>query len=89
MFTRRLALTALGATAANPFLASTAAQAQAAYPARPIRIIIPFAAGRPTDIVARLIADRTTARLGQPVVINAGPGAGGAIAAASRCARSA
>ena len=81
MPSRRLALTALGGAFAASALPGSGAFAQASYPARPIRIIIPFAAGGPTDIVARLIADRMAARLGQPVVVDARPGAGGAIAA--------
>ena len=74
MFTRRNLLTCAAA-------APLAAFAQAAYPNRPVRIIIPFAAGGPTDIVARLIAERMSALMGQPFLVDARPGAGGAIAA--------
>ena len=55
--------------------------AQSSYPSRPVRIIIPFAAGGPTDVVARLIADRMGQLMGQPFFVDARPGAGGAIAA--------
>ncbi|MBU8545647.1 tripartite tricarboxylate transporter substrate binding protein [Roseomonas sp. ROY-5-3] len=58
-----------------------AAMSQTGYPSRPVRIVIPFSAGGPTDIVARIIAERLTARLGQSFVVEARPGAGGAIAA--------
>lgn len=81
MIPRRLALSVLGASVGGMALARSPASAQAAYPSRPIRLIIPFAAGGPTDIVARLIAERMAARLGQPVVVDPRPGAGGAIAA--------
>jgi tripartite-type tricarboxylate transporter receptor subunit TctC len=56
------------------------ARAQA-FPARPLRLVIPFAAGGPTDIVARLLAERLSARIGQPVAVDPRPGAGGALAA--------
>lgn len=75
MLMRRRSLLALG-LAACPGIA----RAQA-YPSRPVRIVIPFSAGGPTDIVARLIAERMSARLGQPFVVEPRPGAGGAIAA--------
>ena len=52
------------------------------YPSRPITIIVPFAAGGPTDLVARVIADKMQAPLGQPFVIENVAGAGGSIAAA-------
>lgn len=72
--TRRAAL--LGAGAA---LINTAARAQEVFPARPIRMIIPFPAGGPTDVYARLYAERLSRELGQPVVTENRGGAGGAI----------
>ena len=56
--------------------ASLAAQAQA-YPNRPIRVIVPFVAGGPPDILARLLGQKMGESLGQPLVIDNRPGAGG------------
>jgi len=56
------------------------ALAQAKYPSRPIRILIPFAAGGGTDVVARIVGQQLTEQVGQPVIVEAKPGAGGAIA---------
>jgi tripartite-type tricarboxylate transporter receptor subunit TctC len=53
------------------------ALAQDSFPTRPIRLIVPFATGGPSDIVARMMVPRMTALLGQPVVVEARPGAGG------------
>jgi tripartite-type tricarboxylate transporter receptor subunit TctC len=47
------------------------------YPSRPIRLIVPFGAGGPTDILARIIGHELSERLSQPVVIENRPGAGG------------
>ena len=53
-----------------------------AYPTRPIRIVVPFPAGGPTDGMARIVSDRLAAVLGQTIVVeNHGGGAGGSIGA--------
>ena len=51
------------------------------YPNRPIRLIVGFAPGGSTDIVGRIVAQRLTGKLGQPVVVENKPGAGGTIGA--------
>jgi tripartite-type tricarboxylate transporter receptor subunit TctC len=49
------------------------------YPSRPITVVVPFAAGGPTDTLARTLADRMRVTLGQPVLIENVTGAGGSI----------
>lgn len=67
--------------AAALVLAGTVAAAAAeTYPNRPIRLVVGFLAGGPTDIPARFIADRLSAQLGQKVYVENKPGAGGMIA---------
>lgn len=60
---------------------SAAAAADTDYPDRPIRLMVHFPAGSSTDTIARVLADKVAADLGQPVVIDNKPGADGAIAA--------
>ncbi|KAB2896714.1 MAG: tripartite tricarboxylate transporter substrate binding protein [Burkholderiaceae bacterium] len=69
------------ALAASGLLLATLAQAQAAqdYPAKPITIVVPFAAGGNTDVKTRLVALQLGKLLGQPIIIDNKPGASGNI----------
>lgn len=55
--------------------------AQTAWPARPLRLVVPFAPGGTTDVVGRIVAERLALRLGQPVVVENRPGAGATLGA--------
>jgi tripartite-type tricarboxylate transporter receptor subunit TctC len=73
-------LVSLALTLAAVLLAA-AAQAQTAWPTKPIKILVGYAAGGSTDVTARIIAQALSERLGQPVIIENRPGAAGNIAA--------
>ncbi len=65
----------------GPLVALASAQAQEAYPARPIRMLLPFAAGGTVDIMTRPIAAKLYELLGRPVIIDNRSSAGGVLAA--------
>jgi tripartite-type tricarboxylate transporter receptor subunit TctC len=71
----------LAALLAAMLLAATPVAGNAAYPVRAITVIVPFAAGGPTDIVARILADRLARTFGQQIIIENVTGAGGTTAA--------
>jgi tripartite-type tricarboxylate transporter receptor subunit TctC len=72
---------ALCATLATLWGGLAHAQGPDAFPSRPIRLIVPLSAGTTTDIVARRFAERVAQRLGQPIIVDNRPGAGGTLAA--------
>ena len=78
---RRLRLVAAVATLATLVLASPGALAQG-YPAKPVHLLVPLAAGSTADIISRYIGQELSKALGQPVVVENKPGAGGTIAMA-------
>lgn len=77
MFHRRLLLQAFCLAA----LLMNGAQAQTQYPVKPIKIVVPFGAGGVADLTARAVALKLSESLGQPVLIDNRPGAGGIVAA--------
>lgn len=74
---RRFVLPILAIGALGP-----AAFAQGSYPSRPVTWVVPFAAGGPTDAIARAVAQRVSTELGQPIIIDNPAGAGGTVGAA-------
>lgn len=77
-FNRRDVLQGLAALGGSGLLGSAAAQpAKAAWPAKPIRLVVPFNAGGATDIIARTVGESLAKRIGQPVVVDNKGGASG------------
>ena len=76
MISRRTTLAALAAT-----MATTRVHAQAAFPDKPIKVLVPFGPGGLADITVRVVAEKMSAILGQQLVIVNQPGAGGIAAA--------
>lgn len=74
-------LLAVAAAAALVGLSATSGQAQSRYPERPITVVVPAAAGGPSDTVARLVGQAMTPALGQQIVIENKGGAGGSLGA--------
>lgn len=82
MLQRRRSVMGTLALAASGLVAwPTLAQAQGAYPGKPIKFVVPYSAGGLPDTVARIFAQRLTERLGQSVVVDNKPGANGLVAA--------
>jgi tripartite-type tricarboxylate transporter receptor subunit TctC len=79
--TRRSILTTALAVLAGFLAAAGLAQAQPAWPTRPIRVIVPFPVGGQLDVVVRLVAEKIAPALGQPIVVEQRLGADGNIAA--------
>ena len=77
---KRRCLCALLVLSAAATVLPREAQAQA-YPNRPIRLIVPFAAGGAVDVLARLLGGKLSDQVGQPVIVENRPGAGGTLAA--------
>ena len=79
---RRSSVAAAALACAAPFAALPGnVAAQAAYPSKPITIVVPFSAGGTTDILARIVGQSLGTELGQTVIIDNKPGAGGNIGA--------
>jgi tripartite-type tricarboxylate transporter receptor subunit TctC len=76
MLARRTLLVSLACAAVSGHIATASAQV---YPTRPIAMVVPFPAGGPTDTIARVMSERLSASLGQPVIVENVTGAAGTI----------
>src|SRR5262249_25457394 len=81
--TRRKLLAAAGSVVTAASVAGTAARADASWPSKPIRVLMPFGAGGSMDILSRLLAPIVSESLGQQIVVENRPGATGTLAMAA------
>ena len=72
-------LTALGLALAAAALAWPTMAVAQGFPNRPIRLVVPWPAGTPADVSGRIVAERMAQGLGQPIVVDNRPGAGGTV----------
>src|SRR5436190_12330970 len=79
---KRWTIGVLGALATCFGTATAQDDAAKHYPTRPVTIVVPFAAGGPNDVLARIVADHMSRTLGQPVLIENVAGAGGTMGSA-------
>jgi tripartite-type tricarboxylate transporter receptor subunit TctC len=68
-----------GVLAAFAFVLSPGGSFAQSWPAKPVKMVVPFSAGGSTDTVARILSEKLTARLGQPVIVENRAGAGGSV----------
>ncbi len=76
----RITAASAAALSAGDATRAFAADANAPYPSKPVRVIVPFAAGGATDVLARAVCDKLTQQLGQPTIVDNRPGAAGLLA---------
>ncbi len=83
MFNRRTALTLASMVLATTLATTASAQTAASFPTKPVQVIVPYAAGGVTDILARIVALRLADKWKQPVIVDNKPGAGTVIGTAA------
>jgi tripartite-type tricarboxylate transporter receptor subunit TctC len=76
---RHIMAAALAAACLAALTAAISPASADSYPSRPVTVIVPFAAGGPTDVLTRIITDKMQGPLGQPIIVEDAGGAGGSI----------